>query len=78
MFPGRRRLKRRKGIHFRRRLARLVAEHRSGARPVSELSSSVRGWINHVRYANTVGLRKAILRHASVSAVSRGREEGGR
>jgi hypothetical protein len=24
--------------------------------------SAVRGWINHVRYANTIGLRKRILR----------------
>jgi hypothetical protein len=26
--------------------------------------ASVKGWTNHVRYGNTVGLRKAVLRQA--------------
>jgi hypothetical protein len=64
VFPERRRLKRRKGIHFRRRFARLMRERRQGLRTQSEVSSSLRGWINHVRYANTIGLRKALLREA--------------
>jgi hypothetical protein len=25
------------------------------------LTASVQGWINHVRYANTIGLRTALL-----------------
>ncbi len=28
---------------------------------LANLTVSVRGWVNHVRYGNTVGLRKAIL-----------------
>jgi hypothetical protein len=62
IFPDRRRLKRRKGIHFRRHLAGLVREHAAGTRPLADISSSVRGWINHVRFANTLGLRRALFR----------------
>lgn len=28
---------------------------------LEEMSASVRGWANHVRYANSVGLRKALF-----------------
>ena len=59
--PARRRLKRRKGIHFRRKLCALVAAYRSGQIPLTEITTSVRSWVNHVRYGNTVGLRKAVL-----------------
>ncbi|HRW49971.1 MAG TPA: hypothetical protein P5333_20785, partial [Caldilinea sp.] len=32
----------------------------------SALHATVRGWVNHVRYANSLGLRKAVLaRHGS-------------
>lgn len=61
VFPNRRRLKRRKGIHFQRKLRRLVNEFYDGKIPLSQLNASVRGWINHVRYANTVGLRRSVL-----------------
>jgi hypothetical protein len=29
---------------------------------LGRLHASVQGWVNHVRHANTVGLRKAIFR----------------
>jgi len=61
IFPQRRRLKRRKGVHFQRRFRRLLTEFEAKAIPLADLTVSVRGWINHVRYGNTVGLRKAIL-----------------
>jgi hypothetical protein len=60
-YPDRRRLKRRKGIHFRRRLRRLIAEYEAGQIPLDAVSASVLGWVNHVRYGNTIGLRKAVL-----------------
>ena len=62
IFPGKRRLKRRKGVHFARKLRRLAAEYQARKLPLDRLTASVRGWTNHARYANTVGLRKAILR----------------
>ena len=62
VFPQCRRLKRRKGIHFRRKLRALVARWRRQEIRASALTASVQGWVNHVRYGNTVGLRKAVLR----------------
>ncbi len=56
VFPDYRRLKRRKGIHYRRRLKRLLA---SGT--PEQIEASLRGWINHVRYGDTWGLRRALL-----------------
>jgi hypothetical protein len=64
VFPQRRRLKRRKGIHFQRKLKKLVTGYRAGDVLLKDLSATVRGWINHVRYGNTIGLRKAVLREA--------------
>jgi hypothetical protein len=62
VFPDRRRLKRRKGIHFARTLRRLIAGYREGAVSRAALVASVRGWVNHARFGNTVGLRKAVLK----------------
>ena len=28
--------------------------------PLASVTTSVQGWVNHVRYGNTVGLRKAV------------------
>ncbi|MCB9108832.1 MAG: group II intron reverse transcriptase domain-containing protein [Anaerolineales bacterium] len=60
-YPDRRRLKRRKGLHYRRRLRRLVAGCEAGEVAPDEVAASIQGWINHVRYGNTIGLRKALL-----------------
>jgi hypothetical protein len=61
VFPDRRRLKRRKGIYYRRRLGRLIDEYTTGLVSFEQLTASVRGWANHAGYGNTVGLRKAVL-----------------
>ena len=61
IFPQRRRLKRRKGIHFQRRFATLLKAWQAGALPLERVTTSVRGWVNHVRYGNTVGLRTTVL-----------------
>lgn len=68
VFPTRRRLKRRKGIHFHRRFCGLVQAYADGAISLEQLSASVRGWVNHTRYANTVGLRKALLTTTTIPA----------
>jgi retron-type reverse transcriptase len=68
VFAGRRRLKRRKGVHFRRKLETLVDAHAGGHVPLDAVSATVRGWINYVRYGNTVGLRKAVLRRAVITS----------
>ncbi len=62
VFPQRRRLKRRKGITFRRRLEGMAEQYAARKLPLARVHASVRGWINHVRYGNTMGLRRAIFR----------------
>jgi hypothetical protein len=61
IFPDRRRLKRRKGVQFRRKLKRLTGQYQRGEISMETMTASVRGWVNHVRYGNTVGLRKKML-----------------
>jgi hypothetical protein len=61
VFPERRRLKRRKGVEFERKLRRLAARYCDGKIALDAITPSVQGWINHTRYGNTIGLRKAVL-----------------
>ncbi|MFH2102391.1 MAG: RNA-directed DNA polymerase [Chloroflexota bacterium] len=56
VFPGHRRLKARKGYHFRRRLRRRIAYGTQ-----REVKDSLQGWLNHVRYGDTHGLSCAVL-----------------
>lgn len=69
VFPELRRLKRRKGIHFVRALDARIAAYTRGEMTLSALTASVQGWINHARYANTRGLRRAVLRRAMIPAL---------
>lgn len=73
VYPHHRRLKRRKGINFRRRLRHLLAEYRAGAVPLRQVTASVQGWVNHVRYGQTYGLRKAVLRASPIEPPPRRR-----
>ena len=61
VFPERRRLKRRKGLHYRRKLWSLWAAYCRGEIQLERVTASVQGWVNHARYGSTVGLRKAVL-----------------
>lgn len=61
IYPEHRQLKRRKGIHFRRRWQQLVSNYTAGQISFDQLTASVRGWVNHTRYGNTTGLRRAML-----------------
>jgi RNA-directed DNA polymerase len=61
IFPEARRLKRCKGIHFQRRLKQWAAQYQTNEVELAEVTASVQGWVNHVRYANTIGLRKSIF-----------------
>lgn len=56
IFPEHRRLKPRKEYAFRRKLSHLLksALH-------EKVNMSLQGWINHVRYGDTFGLRCSIL-----------------
>ncbi len=57
VYPTQRQLKRRNVVHFRRRLARNITLFRQNRISFAELDASVQGWINHVRYGDTWGLR---------------------
>jgi RNA-directed DNA polymerase len=59
--PTLRRIKARNVIKFSRRIRSRWREYCGGQITFAEFDSSVQGWINHVRYADTWGLRKYIL-----------------
>ena len=70
VFPNRRRLKRRKGVAYQRRLKGLLAACAAGEVSLERVTASVQGWANHARYGNTVGLRKAVLGGMVMSKVA--------
>jgi len=61
VYPTHRRVKRRNAVKFTRRLTRLLDLYQAGRIPFAELDAGVQGWINHVRYADTWGLREHIF-----------------
>jgi hypothetical protein len=50
-----------KWIHYIHRLRGLLGAYYRGEIPLSKVNASVQCWVNHARYSNTVGLRKAVL-----------------
>lgn len=63
VYPSHRHLKRRKGIYFQRKLKKQMSLYRAGELEAKKLNASIQGWINHVRYGDTWGLRRAVLKH---------------
>ena len=61
VFPTHRRLKRRNGVKFERRLRVLARRYARGELPADRVAEAVTGWVNHARYGDTWGLRRAIL-----------------
>jgi hypothetical protein len=61
VYPSHRRVKRRNALNYRRRLRRLLRDHELGRISFGELQASIRGWVEHVRYADTWGLRREVL-----------------
>ena len=61
IFPGKRTLKRQKGLYYQRKMRQLLHAYANGQLTFADLDASLQGWVNHVRYGNTIGLRKAIL-----------------
>jgi len=61
VYPRYRRIKARNVRNFERRLQERWQAFCKGAISFAEFDSSVQGWINHVRYADTWGLRTHIL-----------------
>ncbi|MBI5304225.1 MAG: RNA-dependent DNA polymerase [Chloroflexi bacterium] len=67
VFLDHRRLKRRNGIAFQRRLKTLAERWFAGEIETRELEASLNGWINHARHGDTWGLRRAVLTAAGLS-----------
>lgn len=61
VWPDCRRLKVRNAVNFTRRLERNLDLYQAGHISFAELDASVQGWINHVRYGDTWGLRRHIF-----------------
>ena len=66
VFPTHRRLKRRKVIHYRRRLKAMLHAYSDGMLSADQVTASILGWINHARYGDTWGLRHAVLESATL------------
>jgi RNA-directed DNA polymerase len=71
VYPQRRRVKGRKVVHFRRRFRRRLVEYQAGQISMEQLTASARGWVEHVRYGNTVGLRQATFQRLVVPVPAR-------
>jgi len=71
IYPHKRRLKRRKGIAYTRKLQALVEDYAEGGIPLERVTASVQGWVNHARYGDTLGLRRAVLESVIVPAPAR-------
>jgi hypothetical protein len=60
VYPTHRRLKRRKVIAYWRAIRRLASGWRLGEVAQEAVAASLLGWINHARYGDTWGLRRAV------------------
>lgn len=58
--PGHHLLKRRNSVQFTPRFDRNLDLYQSGRMGFGEQDASVQGWINHVRFADTWGLRQHV------------------
>jgi hypothetical protein len=61
VYPTHRRIKARKVVAATRRLTNRFDAWRTGQISFGEFDASVQGWINHVRYADSWGLREHVL-----------------
>ena len=61
VYPDHRRVKARNVHNFRHRLRERWQEYCAGEISFAEFDASVQGWINHVHYADTWGLRLRVL-----------------
>jgi RNA-directed DNA polymerase len=61
IFPHCRRLKGRKGIYLQHKLRAMMATQRAGEVPLAHITAGVQGWVNHVGYGHTLGLRRAVM-----------------
>ena len=61
VYPTHRRVKSRKVVAYRHKIGRLAARLVAGQETRESVVASLLGWINHVRYGDTWGLRKSVV-----------------
>ena len=61
VYPTHRKLKARKVRFTTRRLAEKMAAWQKGEISFAEMDASIKGWVNHVRYADSWGLRQYVF-----------------
>ena len=62
VYPSHRRVKARKVRNATRHLGGRYDAYRAGEISFGEFDASIQGWVNHVRYADSWGLRKTMFR----------------
>jgi hypothetical protein len=62
VYPTHRRLKARKVYTTARHLGERFDAYQAGKISFAEFDASIQGWVNHVRYADSWGLRRHVLR----------------
>jgi retron-type reverse transcriptase len=61
VFPDHRRLRRRTGVRFQRKLRDLTRRHAAGRIPLDRVRASVMSWIGHLKHGDTHSLRRKLL-----------------
>lgn len=61
VYPTHRKLKRRNVVRFQRRMEHNISLYQQGELSFADLDAGVQGWINHVRYGDTWGLRRCLF-----------------
>lgn len=61
VYADHRRLCRRTGVRFQRKLVELTREYSQGRIPLDRVRASVMSWIGHLQHGDTVGLRRKLL-----------------
>ena len=62
IHPTHKRIKKRKVIYAKRHLRHQYAAYKKDEISLTEFDAMIQGWINHVRYADSWGLRKHVLK----------------
>lgn len=76
VYPTHRRVKARQVVQGTRRLAERFDAWRAGRISFADFDASVQGWINHVRYADSWGLRDHVLGRFAWGAEAYGERRG--
>lgn len=66
VYPDHIMVKSRKVVYGRRRLKSAYGRWQAGDMSFAEFDARVQGWINHVRYADSWGLRRSVLKEFSL------------